>query len=142
MKPAGGESALQFEPAGLLAKAAATQRSWSEDAMPFGSHEGKCCCPGCAGESVLDDGLGSSSGDLAGLVLGLKMQALPQPASKTNSNLVAAINANGLANLAGAKILGSTNSISLREWNPSSAKAKVQASESLAGLQSKLEANP
>jgi hypothetical protein len=141
MKPAGGESALRFEPAGMLAQAAATQRSWSEDAMPFGSHEGKCCCPGCTGESVLDDGLGSSSGDLAGLMLVLKMQGLFQTISKTNSNTGAAPHGNGLANLAGAQLQGSTNTIAARVWNPVSANAKDQSKDVLSGPQSELEAN-
>lgn len=142
MKPAGGQNALRFEPAGLLAKAAATQRSWSEDTMDLGSHESKCCCPGCNGESVLDDGLGSSSGDLAGLVLGLKMQGLPQPTSKTNSNPFAATQSNGLANLAGAQISGSTTSNSTRVWNQVTVNSKNQSSELLNGPQGKLEANP
>lgn len=117
MKPAGSESLLRFEPAGLLAKAAATQRGWSEDAMPFGSHEGKCCCPGCTGESVLDDGLGHSSGDLAGLVLSLKMQGPQQSVMKFNLQPTAVAPATGPANLAGAQSLAPAINSAVRVWN-------------------------
>jgi hypothetical protein len=114
MRLAGGNDGLQFEAPGELAAAAALQRSWKEDTMPFGSHDGKCCCPGCTGESVLDDGT-SSMGDLAGLMLGLKMQAPLQGSTKGAFQQPMLASGNVPTNLAGA-LTRVTSSANERSW--------------------------
>jgi hypothetical protein len=114
MRLAGGTNGLQFEAPGELAAAAALQRSWKEDTMPFGSHDGKCCCPGCTGESVLDDGT-SSMGDLAGLMLGLKMQAPLQGSTKGAPQQPMLASGNVPTNLAGA-LTRVTTSANERSW--------------------------
>ncbi|MFN9366183.1 MAG: M12 family metallo-peptidase [Planctomycetota bacterium] len=120
MVMAPGKNGLKFETAGELAAAAALQRSWKEDTKPFGSHEGKCCCPGCSGESVLDDGQ-SGAGDLASLILGLKMQA-PTNSGKAATQPLQSPGLFGPLTLAGAQTRGVSDSVE-RDWSSSSSKS-------------------
>lgn len=114
----GGDNGLKFEAPGELAAAAAIQRSWKEDTMPFGSHDGKCCCPGCSGESVLDDSA-TSVGDLAGLMLGLKMQTPTAIVAKASPQQQAPATLSGPSNLAGAQVLVSAPTGD-RNWSANS----------------------
>lgn len=130
MKLAGGGKGLQFESPGELAAAAALQRSWKEDTKPFGSHDGKCCCPGCCGESVLDDGE-NSSGDLAGLLLGLKMQS-PLPGSgKSSAQAAASALSSAPGNLAGSQTQASSGAAAERSWTTGGTKSADKLASSL-----------